>query len=109
MASAIDSSPSALSDISDKLQSSIVEATPDVLPTDIEPDEYPLDTEAKFTTSMKGATMFEEYDCITANYPLNNIKPGKGGVGANPVCVGMYLFGWPYLLCPPGRRVCLFA
>ncbi len=59
---------------------SIVEATPDVLPTDIEPDEYPLDTEAKFTTSMKGATMFEENYCITANYPLNKIKPSKGGV-----------------------------
>ena len=93
IASPIDSSPSALSDISDKLQSSIVEAVPDVLPTHIEPDEYPFDIEAKFTISMKGETMFEEYYCITANYPLNKIKPGKGGGGANPACASVYLFG----------------
>ena len=52
------------------------------LPDDDEPETYPLDTEATFKTSMKGATMFEEYYAITVEYAQDKMKHSTGGVNS---------------------------
>ena len=104
----MDPSPSALEDMSATLRPVGVETDSEELPEDTEPPVYPLETEATFTTSMKGATMHEEYYAITAKYSLDKTKLGKGGIESilkARVCT--FLAGLTYYVLQAGECIYL--
>ena len=78
MAQALQSSSSALSEISNNFHPQVVESTQDELAESPEPNEFPLDTEASDLSRLKGAVMHEEYYFISVEHPAENVDKERG-------------------------------